>query len=108
MGEINLQEDGLESTLVFSLLCEKNRNSDGFWEQVCKSYEYMLDEKADCALNADGLPERFSGGYPLLCEKGGKGMREKKLPGNREMGGCYYIVSNKGGIFGEYNKEQRL
>ena len=97
MGEINSKKECLEGFLSFCMYCGTHRNDAGFWEQVYKFNE--------------SVPEGFQDHFPdkyISLEKKRDTVSEKILPGKRELYSCFFIVNNKGCLFGDYDKEQRL
>ena len=107
MGEINSKEEGLEGFLSFYMYCGTHRNDAGFWEQVYKFNESVPESRRNFGPCPEGSQDHSPDEY-LPLEKKGNTVIKKILAGKKELYSCFFIVNNKGSLFGDYDKEQRL
>jgi hypothetical protein len=108
MVESRSEKEPLDRLLLICMYCHKYRNDAGYWElarDVCVS---VPDERRSHGICPECLQKNFPDEYSSLCEEGKITVKEKIMPDNRVVFGCFFIVSNKGNIFGDYDKEQRF
>ena len=106
MGEVNSQEEGLESILSFSMYCGTHRNDAGFWEQVY-NFNGSGPESRTYGPGSEGCQNLFPDEHPSLDEGKRCIVKEKKQVENRGRYG-FFLVNNQGCLWGDYDKEQRL
>lgn len=104
MGEVNSQE-GLESILSLCMYGGTHRNDAGFWEQVFKFNEPLPE--SIYGICSEGCQDHFTDEYVSLNDEKRSTAKEKILSENRDVCG-WILVNNKGCLFGDYDKEQRL
>jgi hypothetical protein len=104
MGEVNSQEEGLESILSFCMYCGTHRNDAGFWEQVFSFNEPLPESYGTCS---EGCQDHLTDEYVSLNNEKRSTAREKILSEKRDVFG-WILVNNKGCLLGDYDKEQRL
>jgi hypothetical protein len=107
MAEVKSQEEGLESILSFYIYCNTHRNDVGFWEQVFEFNEPPPDSMTNYRTCPEGRQDHFTDEYVPLNDKKRSTAREEILSENRDVSG-WILVNNKGCLFGDYDKEQRL
>jgi hypothetical protein len=108
MGEVKSQEEGLESFLSFCMYCGIHRNDAGFWEQIYKFNESIPESRRNYGPCPEGFQDHFPDEYVSLYEEKRNTVKEKILSKKRGLFGCFFIVNNKGFLFGDYDKNQRI
>jgi hypothetical protein len=107
MGKAKSQEEGMEGLLSFYMYCGTHRNNEGFWEQVYRLTESVPESRINCGSCPEGFEDDFPDKYVSFCEKKRITVKEKIMPERKVLPGCFFIVNNKGYLFGEYDKKQR-
>lgn len=108
MGEFMSEEKSPESLQFMCTYCDKHRNDAGYWDQVFDSYGSVPESRISHGICPECFQEHFPGEYTSLCKEGRIVVKERIMPDNRVLYGCFFIVSNKGNLYGEYDSEQRL
>ena len=104
MGEVNAQEEGLESILSYCMYCGRHRNDTGFWERVFKFNEPVPQSYETCS---EGCQDRFNDEYVSLNDEKRSTSKDKMISKKRDVS-KWILVNNKGSLFGDYDREQRL
>ena len=107
MGEVKSREEGLESILSFCIYCDTHRHDAGFWEQVFEFNEPLPDSMTNYRACPEGRQDHFTDEYVSLNDGKRAVARKKILSEDRDVSE-WILVNNKGCLFGDYDKEQRL
>jgi hypothetical protein len=97
-------EKNPERLPVICTYCGKYKNKDGYWEHVSKSEMDWISH----GICPECLKEHFPNYFSSLCREGRIVIKQMISPDNKVLYGCFLIVNNKGCLFGEYDKEQRV
>jgi hypothetical protein len=108
MVESGSQKEEPDRSLFICMYCDKYRNDAGYWEKVYKSHALAPAARISHGICPRCYQEHFPDEYSSSCEEGEIAVREKIMPDSRLLFGCFFIVSNKGFLFGDYDKRQRL
>ena len=103
MAEIILQETSLCFTLLADLYCGKCRQDKGFWEQASRFFLSSCDSLED----EDYPEDDFFDDLSLGQVKMDGGQIESSHP-SCNFSGSFFVVSNTGYLFGDYDHKQRL
>lgn len=108
MAEIVLQDENLDYLLFISLYCRNYRKDIEFWDQASDFFlsgsEMIADENNDSESNCDLFSDDF---LSLSQKEKGDEIGEKFLSGVKSIT-SHFIVSNRGCIFGDHDRKQRL
>ncbi len=108
MAEVVLQEENLDYLLIISLYCKNYREDIEFWDQASDFFlsdsVTMEDENNDSESFCDLFPDDF---LSLSQKEKGEEIGEKILTGVKSTT-SHFIVSNRGCIFGDHDRKQRL
>ena len=107
MGEVNLQVEGLESILSICMYCGTHRNDAGFWEQVYSFDGPVPESRINYGLFSEGRQNCFPDEYISPGEENRNTLKGKISPEKSDAYG-WFLVNNKGCLFGDYDKGQRL
>jgi hypothetical protein len=108
MAEVVSQEESLDCLLFVSLYCKNYRKDSGFWEQASEFFLSAPDAWEDGDAGPDGFGEQYAEDCLSFIDKGkareivSNNYRSGRLTGN------FFIVSNRGCLFGDYDHKQRL
>lgn len=102
------QKEDSGRMLFVCMYCDKYRNDSGFWEEMYTSYIPVPAARISHGICPECLQEHFPDEFDALCDEGRIAVKEKIMPDNRVLYGCFFIVSNRGYLFGDYDKGQRL
>jgi hypothetical protein len=94
--------------LLVCTYCDKYRNDSVFWEEMDTSYIPVPAARISHGICPECLQEHFPDEFDALCDEGRIAVKEKIMPDNRVLYYCFFIVSNRGYLFGDYDKGQRL
>jgi hypothetical protein len=108
MAVVVKQEESLQCLLYISLYCEDYRKDSGFWEQASQFF-LSTPENLD---NDDSWPV----GYKESCDvEDFSFFDEEKTEASEKMNdqkglrmGRFFIVSNRGSLFGDHDHKQLL
>jgi hypothetical protein len=89
MSEFIAQKVHLEGLLLVCAFCYKHKNEAGYWEQEYEYYHTVPETRISHGI----CPERFRDHYPdvymSLCEEGRIVIKEKIMPNNEVLYGCF-------------------
>ena len=109
MGTFKPQEEFQESFLPFSMYCGNiHRNEAGFWEQIYKINGMFPEARTILGPFPEGPQVPFPEEYISHSKEQRNEVKAQPVSGIRNLCYCFFIVSNKGYLFGDYDKEQRL
>jgi hypothetical protein len=108
MGEFMVQEEISEILLPIYTYCDKNRNYARNWDQIFESYGSDLETSERYEVCYEGLQENTPGKYSPLREEISIVVNNRIIPNNKLLHCCFLIVNNKGYLFGDNDREQRL
>lgn len=108
MAEIVLQEENLDYLLIISLYCKNYRKDIEFWDQASDFFLSDSGTMEDENNESESLCDPFPNDFLSLSQKvKGDEIGEKFLTGVK-LTTSHFIVSNRGGIFGDHDCKQRL
>lgn len=108
MVENRRRKEDLGRSLFICMYCDKYRNDSGCWEEMYSAYFPVPLSRISHGICPECLQEHFPNEFASLCDEGRVAVKEKIMPDNRALYGCFFIVSNKGSLFDDYDKGQRL
>jgi hypothetical protein len=108
MVESCSQKENQDRLLFICMYCDKYRNDAGYWEKARDLCASVPEERKSHGICPECLLKNFPDEYSSLCEEGKIDVKKKITPDNRALLGCFFIVSNKGCLFGDYDKGQRF
>jgi hypothetical protein len=86
--------------------CSRHRNDESCRSHTDEFEELMQEELDSHGLCPECLREYFPDMYAAIMKEGK--VTEKVASDNRVFFGRFFIVTNMGYLYGDYNKEQRL
>ena len=108
MGEVISEEESLESLLSFCMHCGQYSRNSEFWIRVCLSCESIFSVEGVLSAIKECCDEDsiFSHTLPESAAEHVVGGKEK--PPKQKLEGYFFIVNNRGYLFGDYDNKQRL
>jgi hypothetical protein len=97
-----------DGSLFICTYCDKFRNDSGYWEEIHTSFVPVPAANISHGICPECLQTHFPDEFNELQDEGRIAVKEKIMPDNRVLYGCFFIVSNKGFLFGDYDRGQRL
>jgi len=108
MAEVVMQEESLDCLLFVSLYCKHYRQDNGFWEQAFDFFMSNHELREDKDMNPDCYEEHHSGDFIPNCEERETSQTGKMKYGKGNSYDGFFIVSNRGCIFGNHDHKQRI
>lgn len=108
MAEIVSQEGNLDCLLFVCLYCENYRTDNLFWEQASDFFLTSQESTEDEDVCPECLCERVPDGCLSCREEGGEGKKEGEVRDKGNAAMSFLVVTNKGCLIGDYDREQRL
>jgi hypothetical protein len=108
MCEFMSVEENPESLQFMCMHCDKHRNDAGYLKQVFDSFGSVPESQIGHDIFPECFYEHCSNENKSLGQKRRISAKEGFTPGSKVLSGCFFIVNNKGNLFGDYDSEQRL
>lgn len=105
MAEILAQQEKLECLLSVCLYCKDYRSDSMFWEEASR---FFFSSSETDEVHPDDFLGRSADAASPLHSKGSGDYQEGKTGNNRTLMNEFFIVSNRGCLFGEHDHDQRL
>jgi hypothetical protein len=108
MAVVVKQEESLECLLYLSLYCKDYRKDSGFWEQASQFFLSTPENLDNEDSRPAGYRESCDGENFSFFDEEETGAPEKMSNQKKIQMGKFFIVSNKGSLFGDYDHKQLL
>ena len=89
MSEFKGQKVHLEGLLLICAYCDKYKNETGYWEQAHEYYGTVPNMRISHGLCPQCFRVHYPDEYLSLCEEGRIVVKEKIMPNNDVVYGCF-------------------
>ncbi len=108
MAEIVSQEENLDCLLFICLYCKNYRNDSMFWEQASNFFLSAPEMREEEDVCPDCFQQQFSDQRLSSCDALRVNRKENGFKTKGKLKNMFFIVSNRGCLFGDYDHGQRL
>ncbi len=108
MAVVVKQEESLQCLLYIGLYCKDYRKDSGFWEQASQFFLSTPEDLDNDDSWTVGYGESCAGEDFSFFDEEKACSPEKMIDQKKMQTGRFFIVSNRGSLFGDYDHEQRL
>jgi hypothetical protein len=89
MSEFISQKVHLDGLLLICAYCDKFKNEAGYWEQEYEYYGTVPETRISHGLCPECFRDHYPDEYLSLCEEGRIVIKEKIMPNNKVLYGCF-------------------